>query len=142
MHKFVNYTIIGSNNGLLPGWCQVIIWTNAGILLIGPLGTNFSEILIEINSFSFKKMHMTTLSAKMEAILSQPQWLTLSYYWTAQVLFNDPHLLLIRLLTHWGRDKMAAILQTTVSNENVSISIKISLKFDPKGPNNNIPALV
>ena len=82
------------------------------------------------------------LSAKMEAILSQPQWLTLSYYWTAQVLFNDPHLLLIRLLTHRGRDKMAAILQTTVSNENVSISIKISLKFDPKGPNNNIPALV
>ena len=27
-------------------------------------------------------------------------------------------------------------------NENVSISIKISLKFDPKGPNNNILALV
>ena len=27
-------------------------------------------------------------------------------------------------------------------NENVSISIKISLEFDPKGPNNNIPALV
>ena len=27
-------------------------------------------------------------------------------------------------------------------NENVWISIKISLKFDPKGPNNNIPALV
>ena len=25
---------------------QAIIWTNAGILLIGPLGTNFSEILI------------------------------------------------------------------------------------------------
>ena len=27
-------------------------------------------------------------------------------------------------------------------NENVRISIKISLKFDPKGPINNIPALV
>ena len=25
-------TIIGSDNGLVPGWCQVIIWTNAGIL--------------------------------------------------------------------------------------------------------------
>ena len=38
----------GSDNGLSPGWRQAIIWTNAGILLIGPLGTNFSEILIEI----------------------------------------------------------------------------------------------
>ena len=36
---------------------QSIIWTNAGILLIGLLGTNFSEILIEIHSFIFKKMH-------------------------------------------------------------------------------------
>ena len=27
-------------------------------------------------------------------------------------------------------------------NENVRISIKISMKFVPKGPNNNIPALV
>ena len=26
-------TIIGSDNGLSPGWCQAIIWTNAGILL-------------------------------------------------------------------------------------------------------------
>ena len=40
-------TIIGSYNGLLPGRHQAIIWTNAGILLIGPLGTNFSETLIE-----------------------------------------------------------------------------------------------
>ena len=50
--------IIGSDNGLSPGRCQAIIWTNAGILLIGPLGTNFSEILIEIYKFSFKKMHL------------------------------------------------------------------------------------
>ena len=41
-------TIIGSDNGLSPERRQAIIWTNAGILLIGPLGTNFSEILIEI----------------------------------------------------------------------------------------------
>ena len=53
-----NQTIIGSNNGLSPGRRQAIIWTNAGILLIGPLGTNFSEILIKIHIFSFKKMHL------------------------------------------------------------------------------------
>ena len=41
-------TIIGSDNVLSPGRRKAIIWTNAGILLIGPLGTNFSEILIEI----------------------------------------------------------------------------------------------
>ena len=51
-------TIIGSDNGLSPGRRQVIIWIIAGILLIGPLGTNFSEILIEIRPFSFKKMHL------------------------------------------------------------------------------------
>ena len=51
-------TAIGSDNGLSPGRRQAIIWTNAGILLIGPLGTNFSEILIEIYIFSFMKMHL------------------------------------------------------------------------------------
>ena len=40
-----NLTIIGSNNALSPRRRQAIIWTSAGILLIGPLGTNFSEIL-------------------------------------------------------------------------------------------------
>ena len=56
-------TIIGSDNGLSPDWRQVIIWTNAGILLIGPLGTNF-KILIEIHIISFKKMHLKMSSAK------------------------------------------------------------------------------
>ena len=37
---------------------------------------------------------------------------------------------------------MAAIFQCIFLNENVSISIQISLKFVPKGPINNIPALV
>ena len=41
-------TNIGSYNGLLPGRCQAIIWTNAWILLIEPLGTNLNEILFEI----------------------------------------------------------------------------------------------
>ena len=50
--------IIGSDNGLSPDRRQAIMWTNAGILLIGPWGTNFSEILIEIYTFSFKKIHL------------------------------------------------------------------------------------
>ena len=59
-----NLTIIGSDNGLSPGRRQAIIRTNVGILLIGPLGTNFSEILIGIQAFSFKKMHVKMSSAK------------------------------------------------------------------------------
>ena len=59
-----NLTIINSDNGLSPHRRQAIIWTDAGILLIPPLGTKFSEILIKIHTFSFKKMHLKTLSAK------------------------------------------------------------------------------
>ena len=59
-------TIIGSDNGLPPSRHQAIIWTNAGILLIRPLGANFSEILIEIYTFSFKKMHLKMSSGKWQ----------------------------------------------------------------------------
>ena len=59
-----NLIIIGSDNGLSPGWHQAIILTNAGIFLIGPLGTNFSEILIEILTLSFEKWHLKVLPAK------------------------------------------------------------------------------
>ena len=52
----VKLTIMGSDNGLLPGRRQAIICTNAGILLIRPLGTNFSEIAIEVLTFSFTKI--------------------------------------------------------------------------------------
>ena len=48
-------TTIGSNNGLSPGRRQAIIYTNAKILLIGPLGTNISEnsnIFIQENAFA------------------------------------------------------------------------------------------
>ena len=57
-------TNIGSDNGLEPTGWQAIIWTNAGILLIGPLGTNFNGILSEIHIFSFKKIHLKMASGK------------------------------------------------------------------------------
>ena len=57
-------TIIGSDNGLSPGQCQAIIWTNAAMLLIRTWGTNFSEIVTEIHVFSFKKMCLKMLSGK------------------------------------------------------------------------------
>ena len=51
-----NLTIMGSDNGMAP--------TNAGILLIGPTGGNFSDIIIKIQTLSFKKMHFDVSSAK------------------------------------------------------------------------------
>ena len=68
-----NLTIIGLDNGLSPGRRQANICTNGGILLIRPLGTNFNEILIRIQTFSFKKIHVKNVVWKMAAILSQPQ---------------------------------------------------------------------
>ena len=55
-HIYVSkVTSIGSDTDLLPGRRQAIIRTNAGILLIGPVETNFNDILIEIHMFSFQK---------------------------------------------------------------------------------------
>ena len=54
----------------------------------------------------------------------------------------DYVLIYFKFLTHWGRDKMATILQTTLSNAFPWISIKILLKFVSKGSIINIPALV
>ena len=60
----MNCVSIGSHNGLSPVRRQAIIWTNAGLLSIGSLGTIFSEILIKIQNFSFIKMHLKISSAK------------------------------------------------------------------------------
>ena len=73
-----NLTIIGSDNGLSPGRRQAIIWTNAVILSLGPLGTNFSEILAEIITFSFKKMYLIVSSAKWRPFCLGPNVLTMS----------------------------------------------------------------
>ena len=81
-------TTIGSDNGLSPGRRQAIMWTIAGILLIGPFGTNFSEIVISIQTFSFKKMHLKVSSVKWR-----------------------PSCLGLNVLTHWGLSRIFHILQ-------------------------------
>ena len=58
-HICVSYlNNICSDNGLSPAQRLAIICTSAGILLSGPIWTKFSEISIEINTFSFNKMHL------------------------------------------------------------------------------------
>ena len=98
MHICVgNLTNIGSDNGLSPGRCQAIIWSrdrsNAGILLLGLVGTNFSETWIQIQIFSLKKIRLTMSSAKYQ-----------------------PFCVSLNVLTNWRRDKMATILQTMFLN--------------------------
>ena len=84
MHICVSkLTIIGSDNGLSPGRRQAIIWTNDGILLIRTFQTHFSEIVSEIHTFSFKKMHFKMLSGKW-----RPYCLGLSVLRTAQSFGN------------------------------------------------------
>ena len=73
---------------------QVTTRTNAGLLLIGLLWTNYSEIRIGILLVSFKKN-------AFEIVVCQ----------------NGGHFVYGDELTHWGRHKMAAISQTTLSND-------------------------
>ena len=161
--------IIASDNGLSPGRRQAIIWTSAGILLIGPLGTNFSEIWIEIITFSFKKMRLKLSSAKLRPFgfglnvfkylqirrveaACYAAWLA----WRFQLDIGSavPYNFwrwpswIFKLLVNTlrprqdGRHFPDDIFKCIFLYENVWISIKISLKFVPKGPINNIPALV
>ena len=92
-------TNIGSDNGLSPGRRQAIVWTNDGLLLFGPLGTNFSEILIEILTFSFKKRRLIVSSAKRRPFcfgLNALTHLTVKMYqqpivyWSLQTLCRVP----------------------------------------------------
>ena len=67
-HICVGYlTIISSDNGLADGRLYTVIWTNAWILLIWRLETNYSEILNAIQTFfteesTFKNVVCVTLS--------------------------------------------------------------------------------
>ena len=90
--------IIGSGNGLLPGRRQAIIWTNAGLLLIGHLGTNFSEILIDILTFSFKKMRLKVLSAKRRPFCLGLNVLK-QFYSTAQLCNSKSNLVRVPQIT-------------------------------------------
>ena len=84
-------SIIGADNGLSPGRRQAIIWTNARILSIRPLATNFNEILIGIQTFSFKKMYLKMSSAKWRQFCLSLNVLTtvISYYLAMSSCLRD-----------------------------------------------------
>ena len=55
MYESVNGVSTPSDNGLSPIRPQATIWTNAGLLSNGPLGTNFGEVLLNIQNFQSRK---------------------------------------------------------------------------------------
>ena len=67
-------SIIGSDNGLSSGLRQAIISTNDWNMLIGPLETNFSEILIEFLIIFIQENAFENVVCNVAAILSRPQW--------------------------------------------------------------------
>ena len=83
-------TIIGSDNGLWPVRHQAIIWTNARMLWIEHLGTNFSEISIEIYILLFKKMHSICRLRNGVHFVSAPMsYMNWYQYWGHCCLIND-----------------------------------------------------
>ena len=67
----VNRIGIGSDNGLSHIRRQAIIWTDAGLLSIGPLGTKFSENLIKIQFLYVYKNASENIVCEMATILSR-----------------------------------------------------------------------
>ena len=55
---------IDSDNGLSPVRCQVIIWTNAGLILIGPLGSYLGEIVVKAIFIQEKTLEMSSAKQK------------------------------------------------------------------------------
>ena len=73
------------------GRCQAIIWTNAGTLLTGDLGTNFSLILIEIDD---QENVFENVVCEMTAILSWPQSVKIPvlYVWEKYWVISRPNI--------------------------------------------------
>ena len=77
----LNWVSISSGNGFY--------WTNAALLSIGPLGTNFNEIRMGTQNFSSMKMLLKMSSAKVAAILSRGRWVykIITYFRSASCSF-------------------------------------------------------
>ena len=150
IHASVNWISIGSGNGLSPIRHQAITWTNAHLLSIGSFGTNFSEIRIKIQTFyswkciwkhrllncgflsrrrSAKRDFVTNASGSLRGAIDDHNDIVCYSFNTLRPRQNG---------RHFADDTFKRIFL----NENVEISIQISLKFVPKGPINNNPALV
>ena len=126
-------TIIGSDNDLSPGLRQAIIWTNAGLLLIGPLGTNFSEILIEIIALSFKKMHLKMSSAKWRPFCLGLNVLINRMYFTFPYTMHIDLICFIFIVVIWSiLSKIICFLRSVTGKQDIRISKLTSITVSVK----------
>ena len=100
-----------------------MMWTNAGILLFGPLGTNFSEILIKIQNFSFMKMQLKTSSAKWQPFCLSLTVLTATV-WTCNWGQSDE-------LKHELPLLVSSKLYTAFPTSHHKITMRLSLTYCP-----------
>ena len=88
MYLSVEWVIIDTGNGLSPNRWQAITWTNADILSIGPFGTNFKEVWIKIQYFSFNKIYSKVPFVKWQPFCSGLN--VLNAIWCVSVTWISP----------------------------------------------------
>ena len=107
MHIWVSrLTIIGLDNGLWPGWHHVIIWTNAGKMLIGRLWTNPSAIFNHNWCIFIQENAFENVFWEMVAILSWPQCVNTSHYQNHRLFIVN---WTIRNIFHWSLNKTCSL---------------------------------
>ena len=82
--------IIRWGNSFSPFQDQAITWTDADLSLIGPFGTNFTEIVIKIHWLkSLKEIHSEKLSVKHRPLQSSlsvlTQWGRVTHIWVSKL---------------------------------------------------------
>ena len=124
--------VIKSGNGLMLKRWQAITLTKDGAFHIRPCW---------VNQRNFEKVVSNFVINAVVSIFVINAWLTGEWHWTikSKNICRNINTLRPRQNVHHFPDN---IFMKTFLNENGWISIKISVKFVPKGPINNIPALV
>ena len=124
-----NLTIIGSGNGLSPDRRQAITWSNVVILLIGPLGTNFSEMLIEIHIFFIQESPFENVVWKMAAILSRPQCVDFQCC-SMLVPVKWPWAMLVTKSSNPNKTQQVWIYKAPVQNFTTNINVDENIRQD------------
>ena len=103
--RVMKLIIIGSDNGLSPSRRQSIIWTSAGILLIGHWGTNFNEIFTIIQQFWSTHWGRVTHTGKK-------YWSIFTYFysrkfiWKCRLDINGDHSISVSVGYVWSDNNM------------------------------------
>ena len=133
--------MIDSGNGLSSVYCQIITWTKNDTLPVWPFGTNISENCLRHNNFPSRIYLWKCRLQTRGDLVSVSVNITLDKGVKKVQLEISWHINALRLIQNgwlFADENFTCIFL----NENVWISLKISLKFFPEVRINNIPSLV